>query len=77
MTEPEYVKLLRDAAQAYVDWLPVFSGSQGSACIGNTPVLEWHHAKMQLSPFTLLELCEFWLKHNPDAAEIEYGATEN
>lgn len=79
MTEPEYIKALRDKARDYIAWLvenEIRRAAEAArmdsslmtpvATDAERPASNWVVAKYGLSPWTIRDLCDFWLKHHPD-----------
>jgi hypothetical protein len=63
MTEAEYIDYIKSRAEAYISKLK--SGAEMSAGDCET----WFNVKANLSPYTLLDLCETWLGKNKEAEE--------
>lgn len=66
MTEREYVEHIRKTARAYLDKIEAVD--HGIA-LGTNEEESWNRTKESLSPFTMIELCESWLRHNDDPEE--------
>jgi hypothetical protein len=60
MDEREYVEHIRRAAVEYADWL-------GSIARDDGQLQRWSDAKLQLSPFTQIALCDAWLNSTQNA----------
>lgn len=68
MTEREYVEFLRQRASSYVDTLANGGGETKPSIKTVEAWNSWDNARGQISPFTLISMCEAWLDRDAGRA---------